>query len=666
MQKGYYIDGRPQASDREYDRLFDELLRLEQEFPDLRTADSPGNRVGSDLSAEFPEVAHKVPVLSLDKAYKVDQLHSWIERTMANTGLELSFVIEEKLDGISIVLYYENGVLSRAVTRGNGAVGNDVTANIRTIRTVPLRLPRNIDVAVRGEIVLPISEFDELNRRQAVPYANPRNLASGTIRRIKSSEVAAVPLAMFAYEGYYADQPAAHHLILADLVDLGFSVNEHIGFFSENNDISFLAERFPSAVVGRIAEIEQFVEQETRQRRDRPYELDGLVVKVNEIAVRDDLGFTEHHPRWAIAYKFEAPEAQTVVRAIDVQVGRTGRITPVARVEPVSVSGARISNITLHNQDYINSLELSVGDTVAISRRGDVIPAVERVIEKSETAQPVWQMPAICPSCSSELVRIGAHHFCTNFDCPDRRRGLLYFFAGTSQMDIESLGPETLDILVQEGFVSDPVDLYTFDFDRLHGYPGFGDRKIALIKDGIERSKERPFHTVLPSIGIPELGPKVTELLIDAGIRSIDELFAIVDSGDQQALIAIRGVGERTAEVIFRELANPAVRSEIERLKAAGLQFEERGDTEPQLASEPIFAGQTWCVTGSFEQFKPRSLATDEVKLRGGRVVGDVSGSTTHLLAGTAAGSKLEKARALGIVIVDEAAFLALIGKSPS
>ncbi len=663
LQREYFTNGRTSVSDREFDKIFDELLRIEEQFPDLKSADSPSHRVGSDLTGDLPEAAHTIPVLSLDKGYTVAELEAWIRRTTQNTGLELSFVVEEKLDGISIVLYYEKGILVRALTRGNGFVGNDVTANVRTIRAVPLRLARAIDIAVRGEIVLPRAEFERINQRMETPYANPRNLAGGTIRRIRSSEVAAVPLTMFAYEGYYANQPDTHHETLQDLAILGLPVNEHLGFFSATKDLSFMRHTFDAAVTGTVDALEQFIERETRERAERPFEIDGLVIKVDEIAVREDLGFTEHHPRWAIAYKFEAPEAETRVREIDIQVGRTGRVTPVARVEPVVVAGARISNITLHNQDYIDALELSIGDTVAISRRGDVIPAVERVIEKNENTDPVWHMPSKCPSCGTMLERIGAHHFCPNYECPDRRRGLLYFFVGTDQMDIDNLGPETLDVLIREGYVSDIVDIYTFDPDRLNGYPGFGDRKISLIKEGIAQSRNRPFRTVLPSLGIRELGPKITELLIEAGYRSIDQLFELADRRGVDELTAVRGIGRKTAETILSELSNDSLRHKIEQLRAAGLSFEASIDTVVEPSADRTFDGQVWCVTGSFETFKPRTLAMEEVKRRGGRTVTDVTGNTTHLLAGTGAGSKLEKAKKLGVTVVEEAEFLGLLGR---
>ncbi|HOV63948.1 MAG TPA: NAD-dependent DNA ligase LigA, partial [Spirochaetia bacterium] len=401
--------------------------------------------------------------------------------------------------------------------------------------------------------------------------------------------------------------------------------------------------------------------EETGIRRSLDYEIDGIVFKVNEIPVRDSLGYTGHHPRWAIAYKFESPEGVTVVKAIDVQIGRTGRVTPVARVEPVMVGGTVISNVTLHNQDYIDMLDLAIGDTVAVSRRGDVIPAIERVIEKNEEGNLCYSIPKTCPACGTQLEKKGAHHFCVNPDCPAQLKGRLYFFAGKGQMDIENLGPETLDLLFELGKVRRPEDIYTFRYDELIGLPGFGERKVALIKAGVEKSKAQPFSVVLPSLGIPEVGQKVTELLIHAGIGSIDELLSIAARGDKERLTSIPGIGDKIAEEIISALNSPDLQLTIQRLKEAGLSFAVKKE-DIQSTLDQSLAGTVWCVTGSFEHFKPRSLAMEEVKKRGGKVVSDVTSNTTHLLVGENPGSKLERARELGTKIVTEEEFCALLG----
>jgi DNA ligase (NAD+) len=665
-QYEYYVLGRPSVSDLEYDRNFDRLLALEAAHPELVEPDSPTKRVGSDLTNELPEVRHTIPVLSLDKAYSAAEVSSWTRRTSSAVGSQLSFVVEEKIDGISIVLYYRDGALERAVTRGNGFVGNDVTANAMTIRAVPLRLTRPVSIAVRGEVFITKRDFETMNAKLELPYANPRNLAAGTIRRIKSSEVASIPLSIFVYEGFHTEQgngtPGTHVGMLEELDELGFRVNRRIGFFSPLGIEEAVKARHPEWQTGELDALEAFLARETAERAELPYEIDGLVVKVNELPVRERLGYTGHHPRWALAFKFEAPEGTSRVKAIEIQIGRTGRVTPVARIEPVQVGGATISNITLHNQTYIDSLELSVGDTVAVSRRGDVIPAIERVIEK--TGEPgVYRIPWICPVCSSALIESGAHHFCPNPSCPAQVRGRILFFCDRGQMDIRSLGPETIETLISAGLVSSILDLYRAEYEKLLELPGFGEKKVKLIREGVETSKERPFRTVLASLGIPELGPKAAELLIDeGGFRDIESLFGAADRMDIERLTGIPGIGEKTARTILEELSSPALRELIEGLKAAGLKFAEEAEPEAGAgAYEAVFSGQTWCVTGSFERFKPRDLAMEEVKKRGGRVVSQITGAVTHLLAGEGAGSKLEKARALGVTIVSEQEFLKLL-----
>ena len=643
LQHAYYVLNQPKVSDQEYDRLFDRLLEIERDFPDLVSDQSPTSRVGSDLSAEFPEYSHTIPVLSLDKAYTQEELEAWIAK-LAVQGAE-SFVVEEKLDGSSLVLYYREGRLDRAVTRGNGEVGNDITANVRTIKSVPLVLPEPRTGPVRGEVFLPKSDFAKIN--QDTTYANPRNFASGTLRRVKSKDVAKVPLKIFIYEGFFEGAPDSHWQNIEELKALGFPVNPRTRLLSGSQLASELA---------------AFVAEETRIRPELDYEIDGLVLKVDDIPLRNRLGYTGHHPRWALAYKFESPQGLSRVLAIDVQIGRTGRATPVARIEPVSVGGSTISNVTLHNQDYIDSLELSVGDSVAVSRRGDVIPAIERVIDKAENAPPVWQLPPNCPVCGTALEKQGAHHFCTNFDCPDRLLGRLRFFVGRDQMDIEGLGEETVELLHDAGYLNDIPDIYRLPYERLQDLQGWGPKKTALLQKGVQASLSRPYRVVLPSIGIQDLGPKVAELLIQAGYLDVDDIFALVDSGRGEALRDIKGLGDKTIARILATFEDPAFRSLVKTLRDFGLQF--RAEAPAPASEEGPFSGQAWCVTGSFETFKPRDRAMDHVKAGGGTVVSDVSSKTTHLLAGSGAGSKLKKAESLGIQVVSESEFLELIGRT--
>ncbi|MBO4393240.1 MAG: NAD-dependent DNA ligase LigA [Spirochaetales bacterium] len=670
-QRAYYVTGRALVSDMEYDRLFDELLLLEKEHPEVRTPDSPTQRVGSDLSSDFPEVEHSIPVLSLDKAYSDSEILSWTKKTMKNTGENLSFVLEEKLDGFSIVLYYEHGLLARAVTRGNGFIGNDVTANVKTIHSVPLRLTEAVDIAVRGEVFLRKAEFERINATLSEPYANPRNLAAGTIRRNKSSETAQVPLSIYVYEGFWSEPVdiTDHIQILSRLKSLGFAVDPNLSFFcrTEEEAKRRLDDASLDGRAGSFEDIPKAIEDYTKARSDLPYEIDGLVVKVNELSTREELGYTGHHPRWAIAYKFEAPQAQTQVLDIDVQVGRTGRITPMARIKETQLSGSTIRNITLHNQDYVDELELAIGDTVAISKRGDVIPAVENVIEKNELGNTTWKMPERCPVCNTPLVVRGAHHFCPNRDCPAQAKGRLAFFCGKGQMDIEGLGPKTIEILYDNGFVKNISDLYTFDFGRLRGLEGFGGtegKKIEGMKMAIEQSRRTPFRSVLVSLGISEFGRKAVDLVCDAGYDSMDKLLEVADRHDIGALSAIHGIGEVTANLIVDGLNSEDTRTLIEDLRKAGLQMQDEKEEGPML--EQIFQGQSWCVTGSFVNFNPRSKTMDEIKRRGGTEVSGVSRKTTCLLAGSGAGSKIDKAREFGVRIVTEEEFMSMLGQGSS
>ena len=678
-EHAYHVLTRPEISDAEFDGLFATLVEMERRHPELAREDSPTRRVGSDLTQELPEVEHTVPVLGLDKAYDMAGVERWMDKARAaDAGTD--FVVEEKIDGTSILLHYREGVLERAVTRGNGRTGNDVTGNVRTIRTVPLRLDAPQTLAVRGEIFIRRAAFEALNAGVETPYANARNFAAGSLRRVKSSDVATVPLEIFVYEGFMADPPRTHTALLSRLHRLGFRINPATVVIRDDADGSPPADQPDEFKVIDAAAAAKYVEERAAARPDLPYDIDGLVLKVDRLAAREAMGSTEHHPRWAIAVKFDAPEGVSVVRSIQVQVGRTGRVTPVARIDPVPIAGSTIANVTLHNQDYVDSLELAVGDTVAVSKRGDVIPAVERVLEKDPAGEPVWRMPAECPSCGSALTVQGAHSFCPNAGCPDQVRGRLRFFVARDQMDIAGLGPATIDLLVDRGSVRDIADLYRFDPQLLLGEEGFGEKSVAALATGIEASKAKPFAIVLPALGLPELGPKVSDLLLQAGFRDIDTLYAAVDAGDPEVFTGIDGIGERTAQSIMRHLGKPdpltgsrmstwraTPRGLIAALRARGLRFavdpSDPSFMDGARGREQLFAGQTWCITGSFEAFKPRARAADEIRARGGTVTGAVSDATTHLLAGTGGGSKVTKAGAASVQIVDEQAFLSLLDR---
>jgi DNA ligase (NAD+) len=651
----FYAQGRPLVSDLEYDRLFDELQNLEKMHPEGKRPWSPTERVGNDLVSDFPQVNHTVPVLSLDKVYKPAELSAWLYKNKGLSSRRLVVVLEQKMDGLSIVLTYEQGVLVRAATRGNGVVGNDVTANVKTLASVPLKLPEKVDLVVRGEVFIPKSLFLQINQNLEEPYANARNLAAGSLRRVKSSEVAAVPLQIFCYEGFFeGDLPSGHLATLARLKNLGFPLNPYLSAFSPDGEFS-AAQAEALAILKASGknweELEAEVATLAVQRPKLDWDVDGLVLKVDDLALREELGQTGHHPRWALAYKFESPEGVTTIEDIFLQVGRTGRVTPVARVSPVAVGGSTITFVTLHNAAFIEGLELNVGDQVAISRRGDVIPAVGRVLEKN--SEGTWIFPAFCPSCGSCLRQEGGHTFCPQPECPAVQRAKLNFFVAKDQMDIENLGPETVEVLVEQGLVKEPSDFFTCDYMRLLSLPGFGEKKVNLIREGVEKARQRPFSRVLTSLGVPELGPKLAELLIASGLRSFSTLTDALEN-HPETLLAIPGIGERTVLQLRTAFLKPRVQNLIQKLLDAGLSGEA---PVPQGPESTDFLGTVWCVTGSFANFVPRSLAEAEIQKRSGRVSSAVSGATTHLLAGSNAGSKLDKAQRLGVRIVGEAEF---------
>ena len=662
-QELYYKKTQPEISDREYDALFDELLELEKKYPDIALPDSPTKRIGSDLDNEFPEVEHPFPMLSLDKVYSINELKNWIEKARNDSDYNISFTVEEKIDGSTIVLHYENGVLVRAVTRGDGYVGNDITENVKTIRDIPLRLSEPVTSIFRGEIYINREDFEKLNSEFENIYANPRNFAAGSLRRKKSSEVAKIPLRSYVYEGFYGDTSITEHIIvLHRLSELGFKVFDNIGYFSsrENDKYNDIFQTHQEWIKGTYNSIESFIEKMKRVREELPYDIDGLVVKINEYAVRDKLGYTAHHPRWAMAFKFEAPQAVSEILDIDVQVGRTGRITPVARIKPVWIAGTTVSNVTLHNQDYINSLDVAIGDSVAVSRHGDVIPAVDEVIEKNDKGNKTFKLPDKCPVCGTVLIQDGAHIFCPNRYCPARVYGRITFFVGRGQMDIENLGPETIKRLIDLGLIKDIPDIYFFNPDELLSVEGFGEKKVKLIKEGIEKSKQQPFEVVLASLGLEEIGPKVVELLINAGYDSIDKIIEAAKKKDIEIFTNIKGIGPKTAEKIIQQFNDPYILDMIEKLKSAGLKFSKEEKVEEEIYPK-IFEGQVWCVTGSFDNFKPREKAMEEVKKRGGKVVSQVTGKTTHLLVGENPGSKLNKAKQVGAKLVSENEFLDML-----
>ncbi len=670
-QDKYYKEGVSLVSDSEYDRLTDKLIELETMHPELQHPDSPTKRVGSDLTNDFPEVRHTIPVLSLDKAYSDEAVLEFFSKSIQKEGGALSFAAEEKIDGISMVLYYEKGILVRAVTRGNGEVGNDVTPNIMTMHSVPLSLPSSVDIAVRGEVYLEKADFERLNEAEedeTKRAANPRNLAAGTVRRQKSSEAGRVPLTMFCYEGFWSNKdetPSDHLHILSRLKALGFRINPHLAFF-DSDSAKAEAKLRDAGLEGEayaFSEIGEFIRKKTAERKGLPYEIDGLVFKINELDVRERFGYTEHHPRWAIAYKFEAPQAEAKLLDITVQVGRTGRITPVAEISPTKLGGSTIRRATLHNQEYIDELELAIGDTVSISKRGDVIPAVESVIEKNSEGNTTYHIPQLCPCCNTQIVQKGGLQYCPNYQCPDQAKGRIAYFASTDQMDIETLGPKTVELLYNAGILRSVEDIYSADYSRAADLSGIGEKSIKLLEKGIKESLSRPFSTVLSSLGVAEIGKKSAELLVKSGFDSIDKILEASDRKDTAAFASIAGFGELTGSRIVEAFSSPELRATIEALRKAGVHMSAAQDETDEDNLDQIFSGQVWCITGSFRTFNPRTKALKEIEKRGGRTVSSVTSKTTHLLSGTGGGSKRADAERLGVRVVTEDEFLSMLGR---
>lgn len=666
--KAYYVESNPIISDIEYDQLFDSLVQLENQYPEYKTSDSPTVRVGSDIVNDLPEREHSIPVLSLDKCYSTETLENWVEKNRQKTTKNFELIVEPKIDGSGVVLYYENGILTGALTRGNGFFGNDITNNVKTIKTIPLKIDFKKKIAIRGEIFIIKDDFTLYNSKYAGGiYSNPRNLASGCVRRLKSSETALFPLNIFCYEAFLESGKLESHLEnLLLLKKLGLPLNDEIGFFSDTL-VKSPNLPFQSHFIGKINELSGYIKDFEKKRKNLPYEIDGIVIKINDLVTRDELGYTQHHPRWAIAYKFDAPLAETTLESIDVQVGRGGRITPVANLTPVELSGSIISRATLHNQDYIDSLTVNVGDLVSISKRGDVIPAVEKVIEKGAYPSS-YKIADACPSCKSKLYKEGAHLFCLNDECPARLLGTLQFFVGRDQMDIETLGDKTLEFLFNKGFVKYIYDLYSFDYGKLLDFEGFKDKKIDNIIFSIEKSKKKDFKTVLSSLGLKDIGSKVAEILTKR-FKNIDDIVKICSSNNLSDLFSttpedffanIDGIGPVTASQIVKHFSNAKTLQLIQKLKEAGLNFENRIDKQDQNINKFLF-GTKWVITGSFENFNPREKAAEIIKKYGGETVDSVSSKTTHLLKGNSPGSKLEKALNLKINIVNETDFISII-----
>ena len=645
----YHVLDDPELADAEFDALFDRLVALEKEHPHLVTPDSPTQRVGAEPSARFAAVAHELPMLSLDKCASEEEFIDWEARCRTRVGYEgeLEFTCEPKIDGVAVSLIYENGVLIRGATRGDGSNGEDITANVRTVPTVPLSLlgdgyPEVLEV--RGEIYMPLAGFREFNETAARTgerlLVNPRNAAAGSLRQLDPKLTAARPLSMYCYSaGLRSDWvPETQWQVLEAFRDWGLRVNERV------------------VRVDGVRACLEYVRRLLGERADLGYDVDGVVVKVNEFAMQNALGNVTRRPRWAVAYKYPAEEATTVLKDVDFQVGRTGAITPVAKLEPVFVGGATVSNATLHNMDEVERLDLRLGDTVMVHRAGDVIPQVTKVIElnRPEAARSV-AMPERCPACGTPIERPEGEAVArcpAGLTCPAQRRESLKHFASRLAMDIEGLGDKLVEQLVDRGMVKDPADLYGLDAEALESLDRMGPKSASNLIAALSASKHTTFARFIYSLGIREVG-ETTAANLANHFRRLDAL----SGASEEALNEVPDVGPIVASRIrnfFDDSHNEAV---VSRLIEQGIDW-----PAPAKPARSPLAGETWVLTGTLAAMTRNEAKARLVKL-GAKVTGSVSASTTRVVAGPGAGSKEQKAKELKIPVMDETGFVTLLEK---
>jgi DNA ligase (NAD+) len=645
----YYVLDEPDIADAEYDALVAELLELEEMNPDLVTPDSPTQRVGATPSDAFQPVQHRERLFSLDNADDVESLQAWearAERVLGDTPSGYS--CELKIDGLAVSLTYEGGRFTRGATRGDGVTGEDITANLRTISQIPLVLLTDDApsvMEVRGEVYMSTAAFEELNESQAEAgdrlFVNPRNAAAGSLRQKDPSVTAGRRLGIWVYQlGMAESGPsfASHTGTLAWLAAAGFPVEPH------------------SAHLDDLAAVIAYVERAEKDRHDVGYQTDGVVVKVDDLSEQAELGFTAKSPRWAIAYKFPPEEQTTTLRSIEVNVGRTGAVTPYAVLEPVFVGGATVTNATLHNADEIARKDLRIGDTVVVRRAGDVIPEVVAPVTSSRSgAEKKWRMPKKCPFCGNPIVRPEGEAVarCTGgFECPSRLREYLFHFAGRGGMDIEHLGYKTIDLLLTEGLISDPADIFTLDPAAILEFEGWGETSVGNLMDAIDAARDRPVARLLTALGIPLVGGTVARLLA----RRFGSMHALLESRPE-ALEALEGIGPEIVRSVQDWADDPENRALVERLGAAGVRL---ADPEPEGGRSDLLAGVAVVLTGTLDGFT-REEAKAAVEDRGGRVTGSVSSKTAALVAGESPGSKLAKAEELGVPVLDEPGFRRLL-----
>ncbi len=633
----YYVLDRPSITDSEYDLLMRELIGLEKEYPELDDPLSPSHRVGGSVLSAFQKVAHNTPLLSLDNAYNGKELADFDRRVRKEAASEVEYVVEYKIDGLSVAILYENGVFKRGATRGDGTIGEDVSENVKTIRSVPLRLNEPVNLEVRGEIFIPKKGFLSLNEQQTLrgkeSFANPRNAAAGSLRQLDSKIAASRPLDIFVFD------------VLSSAVDYG--LHSQVETFEWLNSLGF--KTAPSKRFSSMDNVIEYCDQMIDERHGLPFEIDGLVIKVSPFEIREQLGNTAKSPRWAIAYKFPAEMATTVIKDIQVQVGRTGVITPLAIFEPVKVAGSVIGKATLHNQDYINEKDIRVGDTVWVQKAGDVIPAVVRVdlTQRPENSEP-FRLPEQCPICGTDTVRVEGESAlrCLNEMCPAKIKRALEHFVSRNAMNIDGVGEALIETLIEAGLIKDLADLYTLEeySETIMNMERFGEKSVSNMLEAIEKSKANDLHRLIAGFGIPLIGEKAAKTLAKA-FKDMDGLM----NATYDELVETEEIGDKMALSILRYFGSDEIKVMIERLRSMGLNMTSFS-TE---ASDGVFSGKTIVVTGTLTRYTRDSIKV-LIEENGGKVSGSVSKKTDFVVVGENAGSKADKADALGVLMISE------------
>ena len=640
----YYNQDEPEITDFEYDNLMKELIRLEEENPELKRVDSPSSRVGGKALDKFTQITHKIPMLSLSNAYSAQDLRDFDKRVrdINNNGVE--YVVEFKIDGLSVGLTYNDGLFDKGATRGNGVVGEDITENLKTVKSIPLNINQDNEVVVRGEVYISKENFENINKSQEEQglqlFANPRNLAAGTLRQLDSKLTAKRPLDIFVFNLEYIEgmEFESHSQSLEYLHKLGFKVSPNY------------------KVCNSIDEVIEHIEYWTKNRDSLDFDIDGMVIKVNNLKQRENMGYTAKSPRWAIAYKFPAEQKKTKLIDIIVEVGRTGTITPTAILEPVRLAGTTVSRATLHNEDYITEKDIRIGDTVLVQKAGDIIPQVVEVIKEERTGNEIeFKLPDKCPVCSEPTVRLEGEAAvkCINISCPAQiRRGIIHFVSRDA-MNIDGLGESIITLLLEKELIKDVADLYYIKKEDVVGLERMGEKSATNLINSIEKSKSNELYRLINGLGIKYIGVKGAKVLAKS-FNNIDEII----NADINRLINLEEFGEIMANSVvqfFREERNLNV---IEKLKQSGVNTENIVDEDDSI--EKIFEGMKIVLTGTLPTLK-RNDAKDMIESRGGKATSSVSKSTTFVLAGEEAGSKLIKANELGINVIDEEKFLELI-----